>query len=139
MIKIDPAMYPTREQLGLLADFQPGEPVWMVSLQRYRDVAEYPESEGAPITGREAYGRYGEALRPIVEEHGGRVIAVAEMRGLLIGNGEADFDTMTTLEFPDVATWQSVMALDTVKEISRHRVAGLESQVLFLAAPRDTI
>lgn len=141
MIAIDPAMYPSREQLELLGAFSDGEPVWMVSLQRFRDVAVYPDDEAPTpaITGRQAYARYGEALRPIVERHGGRVVAIADMRGVLIGTGSAEVDMITTLEFPDVATWQAVMGLDEVKQISVHRVAGLDSQVLFLASPRNEI
>ena len=138
-MKLEMAEGPTRDQLRLLRQWNGDEAVWMVSLLKFRQQADYAEGAGERVTGRQAYARYGDALEPIVNAGGGRLVAMGDYRGLFIGAGEADFDVITIVEFPSSGQWFDILASEEVKAISHHRVAGLEAQLLFLAAPRASV
>ena len=48
-------------------------PFVMVNLLRFRDRAEYHDGSDTHLSGREAYDRYAEGVRPLIEALGGRV------------------------------------------------------------------
>jgi uncharacterized protein (DUF1330 family) len=138
-MKLEMAEGPNRDQLRMLRQWNGDDAVWMISLLKFRERAVYPDDLGEPASGREAYARYGDALEPIVNAGGGRLVAMGDYRGLFIGSGEVDFDVITIVEFPSSGQWFDILASDAVKAISHHRIAGLEAQLLFLAAPRTSV
>ena len=59
------AVHPTKAQIeAFLADHEDGEPVFMLNLLKFKDLATYRDADGADraSTGRAAYDRYAAAF-----------------------------------------------------------------------------
>ena len=67
---------PTRAAFDAFKALPRDEPIWMLNLVRYRDVADYPAGHalhGQGLSGAEAYKRYGETSGPIFARVGGEM------------------------------------------------------------------
>jgi uncharacterized protein (DUF1330 family) len=121
------AVYPKREQIeALLASPEQG-PVVMLNLLRFKEGASPPD-EG--LTGEEAYRRYAEAMRALVERHGGRFLWVGRVTGQVIGEGAEGFHAAALVEYPSRRAFVELATSPEVAAIGVHRAAGLEGQWL---------
>lgn len=109
------------------------KPVSMVNLLKFRERAKYdaPLPNGLPtnVSGREAYERYMDGVRILIEKLGGRIVYAGDVTGLLIGSG-ADFDMVAIAEYPSMAALMEMNQSKEFKAISHHRKAGLIGQLL---------
>ena len=102
-------------------------PVVMVNLLRFKERAT-DEDEGS--TGQEAYLRYGEQMRQVVEGSGGRFIWSGRVDSLVIGDTDERFDVVALVEYPSREAFLKIASSAKVAEIGVHRTAGLDSQWL---------
>lgn len=121
------AQYPTAEQIRELLAGPAETPVVMVNLLRFKDRAGAPD-EGD--TGAEAYRRYGEPMRRIVEERGGRFLWMGRVDSFVIGGSDVPFDAVALVEYPSRRVFVEIVNDPRVREIGAHRAAGLEGQWL---------
>jgi uncharacterized protein (DUF1330 family) len=87
---------PSPENFQAFKDLPRDEPIHMLNLLRYRDMAQYPEGHehhGNGWSGRRAYEEYGKTSGPIFRRVGGQII----WRG--------SFQTMVTGPTPDDKLW----------------------------------
>lgn len=126
------ASYPTFEQLSPLATDERSGPIAMVNLLKFRERAEYPDGRDADLSGREAYMRYVELMRPIVEGRGGRFLFSGEVERLVIGEVGELWDVVAIAEYPSRAVFREIAMSPEVAEIGVHRQAGLAGQLLML-------
>lgn len=138
-MKLEMSLSPTDEQVELLRALPRNTPFWMISLLKYRSRAVYEDGVETSLSGREVYALYADALEPIINAAGGRLVAMGDFLGLFIGKGDLSFDVATVVEFPDVDVWFQTLGSKQVEAISVHRRAGLEKQALFLVAPKTSI
>ena len=128
------AIYPTPEAIkGLLAS-PSDEPFVMVNLLRFKPKADAPD-EG--LTGAEAYRRYGDPMRALVERHGGRILWTGRVDAVVIEDGTARYDAVALVEYPSRKAFVAIATSAEVREIGVHRAAGLESQWLLAATPGE--
>ena len=120
-------LYPTPEQVQTLLAGPPDTPVVMLNLLRFRERAEAPH-EGK--TGVEAYRRYADAMRRIVEGRGGRFLWVGRVDSFVIGQSDVSFDAAAIVEYPSRRVFVEIVGDPQVREIGAHRAAGLEGQWL---------
>src|SRR5438045_1738387 len=91
------AIYPTPAQIeGLLAG-PADQPVVMLNLLRFKPRADVPDDG---LTGEEAYRRYADLMRPLVEGRGGRFLWVGRVDAQVIGTGGEGFHMMGLVEYP---------------------------------------
>lgn len=121
------AQYPTPEQIEELLRGPSDVPVVMVNLLRFKERADAPD-EGA--SGNEAYSRYGEPMRRIVEERGGRLLWMGRVESFVIGTSDSRFDAVALVEYPSRRVFVEIINDPRVREIGAHRAAGLEGQWL---------
>jgi uncharacterized protein (DUF1330 family) len=121
------AQYPTREQLEELLGGPADSPVVMLNLLRFKERADAPD-EG--VSGAEAYRRYGEAMRRIVEERGGRFLWMGRVDSFVIGASDEPFDAAALVEYPSRRAFVEIVNDPRVREIGAHRAAGLSGQWL---------
>lgn len=121
------AIYPTSEQIQTLLAGPADQPVVMVNLLRFKPTATAGEDAR---TGEEAYRRYADAMRKVVESQGGRFLWVGRVDSVVIGDGEASFDVIGLVEYPSRQKFVEIALSDRVREIGVDRAAGLESQWL---------
>jgi uncharacterized protein (DUF1330 family) len=121
------AQYPTPEQIQELLRGPADGPVVMVNLLRFNERAGAPD-EGA--SGIEAYRRYAEPMRRIVEERGGRFLWMGRVDSFVIGASDTRFDAVALVEYPSRRVFVEIVNDPRVREIGAHRAAGLEGQWL---------
>jgi uncharacterized protein (DUF1330 family) len=121
------AQYPTPEQIQELLRGPADVPVVMLNLLRFKERAGAPD-EGA--SGVEAYGRYAEPMRRIVEERGGRFLWMGRIDSFVIGASDTVFHAVALVEYPSRRVFVEIVNDPRVREISAHRAAGLEGQWL---------
>ena len=124
------AIYPTPEQIQTLLAGPADQPVVMINLLRFKPRADAPD-EG--ISGEEAYRRYADAMRTIVESRGGRFLWVGRVDSQVIGTGGEGFQMIGLVEYPSRQAFLAIATDPEVQEIGVHRAAGLESQWLIAA------
>ena len=120
------AIQPSEQQLqAFLAGADDG-PIVMINLLRYREQAEYPEgSSEAPCTGAEAYGRYSDAVMPLLAGAGGRPIWIGLARNTLIApEGEA-WDNAILVEYPTRKAFIDMTSSPEYQAVAHHRTAAL--------------
>jgi uncharacterized protein (DUF1330 family) len=121
------AQYPTTEQIQELLRGPADVPVVMVNLLRFKTRADAPD-EG--LSGVDAYKLYGEPMRRIVEERGGRFVWMGRVDSFVIGASDAPFDAVALVEYPSRRAFVEIVNDPLVREIGAHRAAGLEGQWL---------
>ena len=122
------AIYPNKEQIEELMKGPADQPVVMVNLLKFKERAD--ESEG-DASGQQAYGRYAEQMRKVVESQGGRFIWAGRVDSKVIGeDGDPEFDVVALVEYPSRQKFLEIVGSQKVREIGEHRSAGLEMQWL---------
>jgi uncharacterized protein (DUF1330 family) len=71
-------------------------------------------------------------MTKIVEREGGRILFANRIAGVVIGEIEGVWDVAAIMEYPSRAAFQRIVTLPEVQEISVHREAGLEGQLLIM-------
>lgn len=131
-MKVENAIYPTAGGIQALARDSSSAKIAMLNLLKFREKAVYKDGRADNITGREAYQRYSNAMTKIVEREGGRILFAGRIAGVVIGEVEGVWDVAAIMEYPSRAAFQRIVTLPEVQEISVHREAGLEGQLLIM-------
>jgi len=131
-MKVENAIYPTADGIQALARDSSSAKIAMLNLLKFREKAVYKDGRADDITGREAYQRYSNAMTKIVEREGGRILFTGRIAGLVIGEVNGVWDVAAIMEYPSRAAFQRIVTLPEVQEISVHREAGLEGQLLIM-------
>lgn len=121
------AIYPTKEQIEELMRGPADQPVVMINLLKFKERADASEGD---ISGQEAYGRYAEQMRKVVESSGGRFIWAGRIDSIVIGEDDPGFHVAALVEYPSRQKFLEIVGSDKVREIGEHRSAGLEMQWL---------
>ena len=124
------AIYPTKEQIEELMKGPADQPVVMVNLLKFKSRADASEGDAS---GQEAYGRYAEQMRKVVESQGGRFIWAGRVDSMVIGEEDPGFHVVALVEYPSRQKFLEIVASEKVREIGEHRSAGLEMQWLLAA------
>ena len=131
-MKVENAVYPTADGILTLPRDTSSTKIAMLNLLKFREKALYKDGRADDISGREAYQRYSNAMTKIVEREGGRILFVGRIEGVVIGEIEGVWDVAAIMEYPSRAAFQRIVTLPEVNEISVHREAGLEGQLLIV-------
>lgn len=134
-MKVENAVYPSAENLRAIAADSSDRPVAMLNLLKFRPKAVYKDGRTDDISGFEAYQRYATAMTKIVEREGGRLIFAGPVKGLVVGEVGELWDVAAIMEYPSAAAFQRIVTLPEVEQISIHREAGLEGQLLIMTDP----
>ncbi len=120
---------PNEDQINGLMQAGPDGPIVMVNLLKFRERAEYADGRDSHLTGREAYQRYGTAVKDLVEKHGGRILFVGDVSFLTLGEVEDLWDEVALAEYPNRAALVAMSQSEEWQAISVHREAGLAGQL----------
>ncbi len=121
-------------------------PIVMVNWLRFRKQAQYAPGhgdDGAPVSGKAAYYRYGKVAMTAIHSLGGRVLFTGRYQQILIGNngepGVARWHEFAMVEYPGRARFQRMTALRRYRAALHHRAAGLDDggQGLIVTRPLD--
>ena len=129
------AVYPPHEQAMEFFGGAEDGPFVMVNLLKFKPRAEYADGADAHLTGAEAYARYAEEVRKLVEGLGGKVRYGGHVTGLLIGEVEELWDMVALAEYPSLAAFQQMAMSPQMHAIEHHRIAGLAGQLNIRTKP----
>jgi uncharacterized protein (DUF1330 family) len=134
-MKVENAVMPSPEQaMGFFGAPEDG-PFVMVNLLKFKDHAEYADGSDAHLSGAEAYARYGEEVRKLVEGLGGKVRYQGRVSGLLLGDVEELWDVVALAEYPSLAAFREMAMSPAMHAIEHHRKAGLAGQLNIRTKP----
>lgn len=130
---------PTREQFKGLFGLSLTEPVHMLNLIRFHELATYREgtTEAAqpPVSGREAYGRYSAESEPLYRGIGGHQIWVGKGQLTLVGPDTDHWDLVFIAYYPSAQVFIDMVRSPEYQKATRHRTAGVvEARLIRCAA-----
>ncbi|MEE4021929.1 DUF1330 domain-containing protein [Gordonia sp. PKS22-38] len=120
---------PRRDQFAQVAQLPTDQPVTMLNLLRYRAEADYSHAQelapDEPITGAEAYRRYGAAAMPHIEKTGAQVLFHGDGGPTVIGPDDEQWDSMLLVRYPSPQAFLDMVTDPEYQSLSRHRTAAL--------------
>jgi uncharacterized protein (DUF1330 family) len=128
---------PTPEQFQRLGASEDPEPVVMLNLLRFKDRADGIDAADQ-ITGAEAFGRYGAAVREHLQRVGGRVLLALAPQECVIGPLEGEWDMVLLAEYPSRKAFVEMTSDSGYLEIHGHRSAALQDSRLIACKPFTT-
>jgi uncharacterized protein (DUF1330 family) len=136
-MKVENAVMPAPQQaMAFFGGVEDG-PFVMVNLLKFKPRAEYADGSDADLTGAEAYARYGEQVRKLVEGLGGRIRYNGDVTGLLLGEVEDLWDVVALAEYPSLAAFRAMAMSPEMQAIEHHRKAGLAGQLNIRTKPGE--
>ena len=107
-------------------DTPDANPIVMVNLLKFRDVANYSAPDGARVlTGRDAYRRYSKAVVPLVFEVGGQPMWMGSARSTVIAPDEESWDEVVLVHYPSRQAFLRMIKSKAYQSIVHHRTAAL--------------
>lgn len=112
---------PTEEQIAEFTSHPHEGKIWMWNLLRFTDEA-----------GRVSYQRYGEAVRPLVEKRGGRIVLRAHGHMTLIG--PEHWDEALVVEYPSRAAFIDMVTSEEYRAIAHFRQDAIVDSRLYMTS-----
>lgn len=133
-MRVENAVFPQGQQaMDFFGGAEDG-PFVMVNLLRFKSTAEYDDGADAGISGQQAYGRYADGVRRLIEELGGKIRYAGPVTGLMIGEVEDLWDMVALAEYPSLEAFRT-MAMSPAMHAIDHRKAGLAGQLNIKTRP----
>ena len=131
---------PTRAQFDAFKGLDRDQPIEMLNLVRFRDLANYPgdhELARDGLTGAQAYALYGKHTAAILQKVGGSIVWRAKFEITLIGpDGEA-WDAMFIARYPTAHAFMAMVSDPGYQVAVVHRQAAVATSRLVRTAPAD--
>lgn len=134
-MKVENAVIPPMQQAMEFFGGTEDGPFVMVNLLKFKARAEYADGSEPDLSGAEAYSRYGEVVRTLVESLGGKVRYSGAVTGLMIGEVEELWDMVALAEYPSLASFRAMAMSPEMHAIEHHRKAGLAGQLNIRTKP----
>lgn len=131
---------PTREAFDAFKALPRDEPIWMLNLVRFRDLALYPADHpdaGLGRTGAEAYREYGRTSEPIFARLGGRVVWRGRMQAMLTGPAEERWDAVFIARYPTAGAFLAMVTDPDYRQAVIHRTAAVQTSRLVRCTELD--
>jgi uncharacterized protein (DUF1330 family) len=129
------AVEPVPGQIVQLLNAGISGPIIMVNLLKFRDFAVYEDGKDGELSGRDAYYRYAEGVRRLVEAGGGRILITAAANTLVLGEVEEMWDAVALVEYASPQAFVQMAMSPDMGRIAHHRKAGLKGQLLIACTP----
>ncbi|MBI1211849.1 MAG: DUF1330 domain-containing protein [Alphaproteobacteria bacterium] len=119
---------PTDKQFEVFSKGDMKQPLAMLNLLRFKDVATYePGSKEPKRSGAEAYGLYGMVAQQKVREVGGHFIYVGPVQQIFVGPSDVKWDMMALVYYPSREAFLRMVAMPDYQAATFHRRAGLDA------------
>lgn len=124
---------PDRAQFDAFKALDRDQPLNMLNLVRFNDLANYPgdhELARDGLTGAEAYGEYGRATAPILEKVGGSILWRGRFELTLIGPADETWDAMFIAHYPSAHAFLAMVSDPDYQKAVVHRQAAVKTSRL---------
>lgn len=130
---------PTRAQFETFKGLDRDQPIDMLNLVRFRDLANYPgdhELARDGLTGADAYALYGADSRDVFQRVGGSIIWRSGFEGTLIGPDDDIWDVIFVARYPTAHAFLAMVTDRDYKRAVVHRQAAVATSRLIRTAAR---
>ena len=107
----------------------PDGPIFMINLLKFKEQAVYEDGRETTLTGRDAYGLYGQAVSGILPKHGGAFFFAADVTFLALGQVEELWDEVAIAVYPERRSMLEMSSSEEWRAAAVHRTAGLAGQL----------
>jgi len=128
-MEVHNAVTPTEAQIKGFFEPDAKAPIFMINLLKFHEHAQYQDGRESLLTGREAYGLYGEAVAQLITRVGGQIGFSGAVSRLMLGEVESLWDEVAVAMYPSRSAMMEMIQLPEYTEISVHRTAGLAGQL----------
>ena len=119
---------PSRDNCQRFKDLPRDNPIHMLNLIKFRDLAEYPGGHplhGKGLTGRQAYEIYKEGFQRVVMDDGAAMVWEAPMECVVTGP-DGEWDEAFVMGYPNsIAFMAMVKNEEYVRDVVPHRTAAV--------------
>lgn len=132
---------PTRAGFDAFKALDRNQPVDMLNLVRFRDLANYPGDHALArdgLTGAEAYALYGKHSAAILQKVGGKILWRARFETMLIGPAGEAWDAMFIAHYPSAHAFLAMVSDPDYQRAVVHRQAAVATSRLIRTAPDQT-
>lgn len=129
---------PTRAQFEAFKDLDRDQPIEMLNLVAFNDLANYPgdhELARDGLTGAEAYKLYGKQSGPVLLKVGGQVIWRGQFQTTLIGPADEAWDAVFIARYPTAHAFLAMVTDPDYQRAVVHRQAAVRTSRLIRCAP----
>lgn len=120
---------PTREQFKALYQLDDDQPVLMLNLLKFHDIAQYelndPMRPSLPITGRDAFASYSAEAMEVFIKHGGKQTWIGQAFTTLIGPDSEKWSIAFLAYYPSVVKFIEMVKSPEYQSATRHRTAAV--------------
>lgn len=130
------ATAPSAQQWRRILDHPAASPVTLINFFKFRAQADYaghPAGGEAPVSGNEAFGRYGAVSMPALARAGGEFLRVASFESAFVGAAE-DWDLVVVGTYPDRGSLLALFEDAEYQAAYPHRIAACERQKVLAIA-----
>jgi uncharacterized protein (DUF1330 family) len=132
---------PLRAQFDAFKSLDRDQPIEMLNLVRFRDVAAYPDGHelaNAELSGAEAYRNYGRNSGPVFARLGGQIVWRGAFQTLLIGPEDETWDQVFVARYPTAHAFLEMVTDPEYQRAVIHRQAAVKTSRLIRCAPSKT-
>ena len=129
---------PTRAQFDAFKGLDRDQPIDMLNLVRFRDLASYPGDHDLArdgLTGAQAYALYGKHTAAILARVGGSILWRARFETILIGPDGESWDAMFIARYPTAHAFLAMVSDPDYQRAVVHRQAAVATSRLIRTAP----
>lgn len=129
---------PTRAQFEAFKNLPRDQPIEMLNLVRFRDLAEYPMDHALAntgLTGAEAYKNYGAETGPILGKVGGTVVWRGQFETTLIGPADEAWNACFIVRYPNAGSFLAMVTDPEYQKAVVHRQAAVLTSRLIRHTP----
>ena len=110
-------------------NLNPNEPFVMVNLLKFKEKAEYKGEVEMCLSGAEAYQKYLDEVKDLLEGEGARLLNDLDIFDLLMGKVEELWDRILLVRYPSKEAFKKILSSQKFREAQKHRFAGLAGQL----------
>jgi uncharacterized protein (DUF1330 family) len=122
---------PSPQQLETFAKGDMKQPLAMLNLLRFKEVATYePGAKEPKRSGLEAYMLYGAVAQAKVKEVGGEMFFMSPAQQTLIGPPDVKWDVVAIVHYPSREAFLRMISMPDYQAATHHRRAGLAATQL---------
>lgn len=114
---------PRREQFEAFKKLTRDQPIMMLNMLRFRDMARY--EDGRNVSGAEAYAAYGRESGPIFSRVGGEIIWRGKPESTLIGPHDEHWDLIFIARYPTAGAFLEMVTDPDYRIAVKHRQAAI--------------
>ena len=120
---------PNQDQMEGFLEGDIETPIAMLNLLKFKEKAEYEDGRETNLTGKEAYGIYGNEVQEHLAKVGAETIFAGAVNRLMLGEVEDLWDTAVIARYPSRKAMLEMIIDSEYQESEKHRSAGLLGQL----------